>query len=186
MENPMSKSHGRTLSGVELTDDVLEQMALEAEQGLDPARLRRRPGRPAMGDGPASALPVRLDPELREALDARAASENTTASHVVREALRQHLRVDERKRGATMASERTGKKAASSAGKTVGASKGSRAAKSAAGSALSQRKSSGVTGKKAGSNASATLRASKSTKAAKSAAGSALTQRPSKGARKKK
>lgn len=80
-------SYGRSTAGVELTDDVLEQMAQEAEAGLDITKLRRRPGRPAMGSGPAETLPVRLDPELRKALDDRAVSEETTASHVVREAL---------------------------------------------------------------------------------------------------
>ena len=38
-----------------------------------------------MGSGTADSLPVRLDPELRKALDDRAA-EQTTASEVVREA----------------------------------------------------------------------------------------------------
>lgn len=87
------KSHGRTKSGVELTDDVLDRMAQEAEDGLDITTLRRRPGRPAMGSGPADSLPVRLDPELRQALDERASAENTTASDVVREALRRYLKV---------------------------------------------------------------------------------------------
>lgn len=87
------KSHGRTKSGVELTDESLEHMASEAEAGLDITKLRRRPGRPAMGSGPADALPVRLDPELRQALDDRAAAEHTTASDVVREALRRYLKV---------------------------------------------------------------------------------------------
>lgn len=86
------KSHGRTKSGVELTDDVLDRMAHEAEAGLDVSKLRRRPGRPAMGSGPADTLPVRLDPELRRAVDARAAAEHTTASDVVREALRRYLK----------------------------------------------------------------------------------------------
>ncbi len=86
------KSHGRSKAGVELTDDVLEQMADEAEVGLDVAKLRRRPGRPTMGSGPAETLPVRLDPELRRALDDRAAADHTTASDVVREALRRHLK----------------------------------------------------------------------------------------------
>lgn len=90
---PDKTSHGRTKTGVELTDDVLDQMAMEAEDGLDTSRLRRRPGRPAMGSGPADAFPVRLDPELREALDDRAATDNTTASDVVREALRHYLEV---------------------------------------------------------------------------------------------
>ena len=85
-------SYGRTKAGIELTEDVLDRMANEAETGLDVTKLRRRPGRPAMGSGPADTLPVRLDPELRKAVDARAAAEHTTASDVVREALRQYLK----------------------------------------------------------------------------------------------
>jgi len=88
---PDKPSYGRSTTGVELTDDVLDQMANEAEDGLDTTRLRRRPGRPAMGSGPADSFPVRLDPELRQALDHRAAADNTTASDVVREALRRYL-----------------------------------------------------------------------------------------------
>jgi hypothetical protein len=87
------KSHGRTKAGVELTDEVLDRMAHEAEEGLDVSKLRRRPGRPAMGSGPAESFPVRLEPELRSALEARAAMDKTTASDVVREALRTYLRV---------------------------------------------------------------------------------------------
>jgi len=85
------KSYGRSTAGVELTVEVLEQMAEEAEAGLDVAKLRRRPGRPSMGSGPAETFPVRLDPELRKALDDRAAAEKTTASDIVRDALRRHL-----------------------------------------------------------------------------------------------
>jgi hypothetical protein len=85
------KSAGRTKSDVELTDDVLDQMAKEAEAGLDLSKLRRRPGRPSMGSGPADTLPVRLDPELRKAVDERAVADHTTASDVVREALRHYL-----------------------------------------------------------------------------------------------
>jgi hypothetical protein len=87
------KSYGRTNAGVELTDAVLERMAKEAENGLDITKLRRRPGRPAMGSGPAESLPVRLDPELRQALNERATAENRTTSDVVRDALRQFLKV---------------------------------------------------------------------------------------------
>ncbi len=88
-----STSHGRSVAGVELTEDVLKKMADEAEKGLDIPKLRRRPGRPAMGSGPAESLPVRLDPELRAAVDERAAADNTSASDVVREALRRYLKV---------------------------------------------------------------------------------------------
>lgn len=87
------KSHGRSKAGVELTEKVLDQMAREAEEGLDTTKLRRRSGRPPMGSGPAESLPVRLDPELRRALDERAAADNTTASDVLREALRRYLKV---------------------------------------------------------------------------------------------
>lgn len=87
------KTYGRSKSGVELTDEVLQRMAEDAEAGLDVTKLRRRPGRPPMGTGPADTLPVRLDPGLRQAVDERAASEHTTASEVVREALRRYLKV---------------------------------------------------------------------------------------------
>ena len=87
------KTYGQSRSGVELTEDVLKEMASEAEAGLDVAKLRRRPGRPAMGSAPAEALPVRVDPELRRAVDERATAEHTTASDVVREALRRYLKV---------------------------------------------------------------------------------------------
>jgi len=84
------KSQGRSKSGVELTEDVLARMAAEAEVGLDVTKLRRR-GRPRMGSAPAEAFPVRLDPELRQAVDERAAADNTTPSDVIREALRRYL-----------------------------------------------------------------------------------------------
>lgn len=87
------KAFGRTKSGLELTDELIEAMANEAEQGLDVTKLRRRPGRPAMGSGPAGTLPVRLDPELRRAVDDRAAIDHVTASDVVREAIRTYLKV---------------------------------------------------------------------------------------------
>lgn len=90
---PERKSHGRSKAGVELTDEVLEWMADEAEAGLEVSQLRRRPGRPAMGSGPAESFPVRLEPELRHALDERAAQDETTPSEVVREALRRFLKV---------------------------------------------------------------------------------------------
>lgn len=90
-EQNSKRSYGRSKAGAELTAEVLDRMAAEAEAGLDISTIRRRPGRPAMGSGPAESLPVRLDPELRQAVDERAAAEQTTASEVVREALRRYL-----------------------------------------------------------------------------------------------
>jgi hypothetical protein len=87
------KTYGRTKAGVELTEEVLQQMAEEAEAGLEITKLRRRPGRPSMGSGPADTFPVRLEPELRKAVDDRAAKDHTTASDIIREALREYLKV---------------------------------------------------------------------------------------------
>jgi CRISPR-associated endonuclease/helicase Cas3 len=88
---PEQHSYGKSRSGRELTDEVIEWMADEAEAGLDVSKLRRRPGRPSMGDAPAKALPVRFEPELRQAIDERAAQDDVTAGEVVRRALREYL-----------------------------------------------------------------------------------------------
>lgn len=84
---------------------------------------------------------------------------------------------------ANMANEKTSRKAASAAAKVLSNPKSTPAAKSAAGSALTQRGSTEVTGKAAASKAAKVLSSPTASKAAKSAAGSALTQRPSKGRR---
>lgn len=85
---------------------------------------------------------------------------------------------------ANMASEKTGQKAASAAGRVLSNPKSSSAAKSAAGSALTQRGSTKeTTSKAAASKAAKVLSSPTASKAAKSAAGSALTQRPGKKAR---
>ena len=46
-----------------------------------------------MGSGAAEVVPVRLDPELRAAVEARATADGTTASEIIREALRRFLHV---------------------------------------------------------------------------------------------
>jgi predicted transcriptional regulator len=46
-----------------------------------------------MGSGPAEVVPVRLDPELRAAVEARANADDTTTSEIIREALRRFLHV---------------------------------------------------------------------------------------------
>jgi hypothetical protein len=80
-----------TSGGVPVTDELIDQLAAEAEAGYDVAHVRRR-GRRRLGSAPAEVVPVRLDPELRDALAARAESEHTTASEVIRQALRAWLR----------------------------------------------------------------------------------------------
>lgn len=84
----------RTKTGKVLTDSDIEALAEEAEQGYDvePLKARRR-GRPMIGDAPAEVVPVRLDPALKDAVEARAAADETTTSEIIREALRRFLDV---------------------------------------------------------------------------------------------
>ena len=82
-----------TSRGTPLTDDAIELLADEAEAGYDPRQLRPRGGRPRMGSAPAEVVPVRLDPELRAAVEARATADQTSMSEIIREALRRFLEV---------------------------------------------------------------------------------------------
>jgi hypothetical protein len=82
-----------TSRGKPTTDADIERLADEAEAGYDITTLRPRGGRPAMGSGPAEVVPVRLDPELRAAVEARATLDDTTTSQIIRQALRTFLHV---------------------------------------------------------------------------------------------
>ena len=77
---------------VPITDVDVERLAEEAERGYDLAKLKVR-GRPRIGSGPSEIVPVRLDPDLRRALEVRAADEQTTQSDLIRRALRAYLDV---------------------------------------------------------------------------------------------
>ena len=86
------KTHGRTASGVPITDEMIGALAEKAEAGYDVDELlRRRGGRPPIGSAAASVESVRLEPELREALDQRARRDHETTSSVIRKALRKYL-----------------------------------------------------------------------------------------------
>lgn len=84
-----------TKSGKTLTDADIERLADKAattDYDIDALKRRRR-GRPLIGSAPAEVVPVRLDPELRAAVEARATADQTTTSDVIREALRRFLDV---------------------------------------------------------------------------------------------
>ena len=93
----MTNSNDQTVIGTSqgkpITDAAIERLADEAEAAYDPAQLRPRGGRPRMGSAPADVVPVRLDPELRAAVEARANADHTTTSDIIREALRRFLDV---------------------------------------------------------------------------------------------
>ena len=82
-----------THKGRPVTSEEIQALADEAEAGIDIGQLKRRPGRPLLGSAAADVFPVRLDPELRAALEQRAETEHTTASDIVRSALRTYLHV---------------------------------------------------------------------------------------------
>lgn len=88
------KTYGKTASGKRITDARVRKLARKAEAGYDvDETLRRRPGRPSIGSGPAGVESVRLEPELRDALAERAERDEETTSSVIRKALRSYLKI---------------------------------------------------------------------------------------------
>ena len=86
--------HGHTKSGQPITDELVEQLADEAERGYDVEELvarRGRRGRPRLGSEPSTVESVRLDPDLKERLLRRAEADGVPVSEVIRDALRHHL-----------------------------------------------------------------------------------------------
>lgn len=84
----------KTKTGKVLTDADIEALADEAERGYDVEVLKtRRRGRPMLGAAPSEVVPVRLDPDLKHAVEQRAEAEHTTTSEIIREALRRFLEV---------------------------------------------------------------------------------------------
>ncbi|MCC6227328.1 MAG: CopG family transcriptional regulator [Microthrixaceae bacterium] len=84
-----------TATGRVLPDDDLDAIAEELEHAdydVEELKTRRR-GRPLLGSAPAEVVPVRLDPELKSAVDARAEAEHLTTSEIIRKALRRYLDV---------------------------------------------------------------------------------------------
>lgn len=84
----------RTRTGKVLIDAEVEAIADDAERDHDVDILKtRRRGRPSMGSAAAEVVPVRLDPELKKAVETRAERDQTTTSEVIREAIRKFLGV---------------------------------------------------------------------------------------------
>lgn len=83
----------KTRSGTELTDEVIEALADEAERGYDLSKARRvYVGRPPLGAaGPSPRIDVRVDPKLAKALKARARREKRSVSDIARTALQEYV-----------------------------------------------------------------------------------------------
>ena len=83
----------RTRTGKVLTDSDIALIASEVESteyDIEELKSRRR-GRPLLGQAPSEVVTVRMDPELRDAISARAEKDGTTVSAIHREALRRFL-----------------------------------------------------------------------------------------------
>ena len=82
-----------TKTGRVLSDADIDALADEVAGDIGVAMLKPRRGRPPLAGGPADVVPVRLDANLRAAVEERAAHDHTTTSDVIREALRSYLDV---------------------------------------------------------------------------------------------
>ncbi|HUN78388.1 MAG TPA: ribbon-helix-helix protein, CopG family [Solirubrobacteraceae bacterium] len=82
-----------TASGEVLTDEDIEALADEAERGYDLDKaIRVSVGRPSLGPGGVSPrIQIRVDPDLAQALRARAQEEHRSVSEIARTALREYI-----------------------------------------------------------------------------------------------
>jgi predicted transcriptional regulator len=91
-ENPKRTSTGRVLS-----DDEIDRIADEvARNDADTDELlTRKRGRPLAGSAPGEVVAVRMEPKLREAVQAFANSRSQSVSAVVRDALTELLAAED-------------------------------------------------------------------------------------------
>jgi predicted HicB family RNase H-like nuclease len=83
----------KTAGGDEPSEEDVEALADEAERGYGLTKAKRvTVGRPSLGSAGASPrVQVRVDPDLAEALQARAQKERRSVSEIARTALRQYV-----------------------------------------------------------------------------------------------
>ncbi len=76
-----------SIKGAPVTGEQVQAWADEAEVGYHVEQLRKR-GRPRLGDGPSTVVPVRIDGALLDALGERAEAEQVSRSEAIRAAIR--------------------------------------------------------------------------------------------------
>jgi len=83
----------RTSSGDEITPEIADALAAEAERGYDLSKARRqRVGRPSLaGVGPSPRLSFRTTPDLYRAAQKRAKEEGRSVSDLAREAVARYV-----------------------------------------------------------------------------------------------
>ncbi|MEZ5077594.1 MAG: hypothetical protein R2725_09140 [Solirubrobacterales bacterium] len=84
----------KTKVGTEITPDVADALAAEAERGYDLSKAkRRRVGRPSLaGSGVSPRLGFRTTPDLYRAAQKRAKEEGRSVSDLAREAVARFVR----------------------------------------------------------------------------------------------
>jgi predicted transcriptional regulator len=78
---------GETMGNEPVTEEQIRAWADDAEKGFDVEELRRR-GRPRLGDGPSTVIPVRMEEDLLQALNEKAEHDGISRSEAIREAVR--------------------------------------------------------------------------------------------------
>lgn len=89
-----TSKYPRTKSGLEITPEIADALAEEAERGYDLSKAERRfVGRPSLsGNGASPRMSFRITPELYLALEERAEKEGRTVSDLAREAVARYVR----------------------------------------------------------------------------------------------
>jgi hypothetical protein len=84
-----TRKNPKTRAGTEITPEIADALAAEAERGYDLSKAkRRRVGRPSLAGGGASPrLSFRTTPDLYRAAQKRAEEEGRSVSDLAREAV---------------------------------------------------------------------------------------------------
>lgn len=88
-----AEKHPRARSGLEITPEIADALADEAERGYDLSKAERRfVGRPSLsGNGASPRMSFRITPELYLALEERAEKEGRSVSDLAREAVARYV-----------------------------------------------------------------------------------------------
>lgn len=91
--NKAKSASPRTKSGDEITPEIADALAVEAERGYDLSKAKRQGvGRPSLaGVGPSPRLSFRTAPALYRAAQRRAKEEGRSVSDLAREALARYV-----------------------------------------------------------------------------------------------
>jgi hypothetical protein len=89
-----TESKHRTKAGAQITPEIADALADEAERGYDLTKAkRRRVGRPSLaGRGASPRVSFRTTPELYRAAQRRARREGRTLSDLAREAVARYIK----------------------------------------------------------------------------------------------